>query len=61
MFTFDVHQYGGQLKGGHVTENDLYMCFRSHTRTILASVSSKDFCDFGTFFAMSDNFSRNSR
>ena len=24
MFTFDVHQYGGQLKGGHVTENDLY-------------------------------------
>ena len=24
MFTFDVHQYGGQLKRGHVTENDLY-------------------------------------
>ena len=24
LFTFDVHQYGAQLKNSHVTENDLY-------------------------------------
>ena len=43
MFTFDVHQYGGQLKGGHVTENDLLNRLDSENKAIF-TVFCPTFC-----------------